>query len=271
MTQPVFHAVILGAVQALTEFLPVSSSAHLLVFPWLFGWQHLGLFFDVALHYGTALAVLVYFRKGWVGIGLSVLSPTVRKTEQGMRNSRLLRILVIATLPAAIVGLLARETIEKSMRQPWIAALCLVVFGLVLVAADRYGRRGRRLEDARPADGLCVGLAQVLALVPGVSRSGITIIAGRMRGFDSPDAARFSFLLSMPTIMGAAVLESREYFHMRVEEQPDLLVVGVGTLVSAIAGFLCIHFFLRYLLRSGSFVPFAAYRILLAVLIWSLL
>jgi undecaprenyl-diphosphatase len=266
MIPPLLQAAILGAIQALTEFLPISSSAHLLVLPLLFGWPPLGLFFDVALHYGTALSVLVYFRETWLGILKTILQPGTWSSESGLWNLRLMWILVIGTIPAVVAGLLGKHLIETLLRQPYVAAFCLAFFGIVLVLADRYCRRDRHIKQSRIADGLWVGLAQVLALVPGVSRSGITITAARLRGLDTSDAARLSFLLSTPAIIGAAVFESYEYLKAAPAERPDVVVVAVGTMVSALAGLVCIHYFLRYL-RRGNFVPFAVYRIALALLI----
>lgn len=268
MMLPVLHAIILGLIQACTEFLPISSSAHLLVVPWLLGWRHQGLFFDVALHYGTTLAVLFYFRREWKAMVVPLFKSVERRTEDDAGSLYRLATLAVATLPAVTVGLSLRNQIESNLRRPSIAAACLVVFGLLLVVADRWGRREKQLKHFRIVDGLWVGLAQSLALVPGVSRSGITITAGRILGFDRDDAARFSFLLSTPLILGATLLETYRYFISPIGSRPDWLVVGVGAVVSAMGGIVCIHLFLRYL-RRGGFMPFAVYRILLAILIVS--
>jgi len=266
MIPTLLQAAILGAIQALTEFLPISSSAHLLVMPRFFGWIHLGLFFDVALHYGTAMAVLVYFRAEWLELIQCIFQPASWSSQSGRWNLRLLWILVIGTIPAVIAGVLGKRLLEGTLRQPHLAAFSLAIFGILLVAADRYFRKDRCLSQARIADGLWVGLAQALALIPGVSRSGITITAARMRGINTPDAARLSFLLSTPAIAGAAFLETYEYLKVAPAERPDLLAVVVGVAVSTILGMACIHYFLRYL-RRGSFIPFAVYRLGLALLI----
>lgn len=182
-------------------------------------------------------------------------------------SSRLLPILVLGTLPAVLLGLIGKKMIEQDLRQPWIAAFSLVLFGLLLVAADRLMPVRRRLQDIGLPDGVWIGLAQALALIPGVSRSGITLTMGRCRCMERGDAARFSFLLSTPAIFGAAVLESWDFWKTPLEQHSALGPALLGMVVAAVAGFACLHYFLRFLRHTGLEV-FALYRIFLAAVIW---
>lgn len=263
-----YYSAILGLVQALTEFLPISSSAHLMVLPWLFHWPSYGLFFDVLLHWGTALSILIYFRNDWIDI---LLSP-FRLRHSGQREKaaasfRLLEILVVGSIPAAIIGVLAHDAIEEIFRKPWIAAICLTVFGVLLVAADRLSSKERRLASITFRDGILIGLAQTVALIPGVSRSGITITVGRFLGIDRHDSARFSFLLSTPVIFGAAFLETVKFLIKQPADQAILLAPSLlGLFLSTVAGVICIHYFLAIFRRLGLEI-FAGYRFLLAMVI----
>ncbi len=262
------HAAILGLIQALTEFLPVSSSAHLLVIPWLFQWQPPGLFFDVALHWGTALAVILFFRKEcWEMFIAPWQSLRGRSSWKSSRPLQLLLILAVGTLPAVLFGFSAKKLIEQQLRQPWIAAFCLAFFGAVLVAADRLSPKKRKWAEINYSDGVWLGLAQALALIPGVSRSGITLSVGRIRSLERADAARFSFLLSLPAILGAALLESWEYWKAPADSSLLMGPTLLGTAVAALAGIGCLHGFLRFLRWSG-LEAFAVYRLALAAVIW---
>jgi undecaprenyl-diphosphatase len=262
------QAALLGLIQALTEFLPVSSSAHLLVVPWLFEWRALGLFFDVALHWGTALAVLIFFRKDCWDMFLSPWRAVGRSSDrQSAQAFRRLLVLFIGTVPAVVVGFGAKKIIEQDLRQPWIAAFCLAFFAVVLVVSDRWSPKSRQWDDIGYLDGVWIGLAQTLALVPGVSRSGITLTAGRIRSLERPDAARFSFLLSLPAILGAAVLETWEYWKAPASQSSVLGPALLGMAVAAVAGFACLHCFLRFL-RWAGLEAFAVYRFILAAVIW---
>lgn len=259
---------VLAVVQSLTEFLPISSSAHLILVPWILGWQHLGLIFDVSLHIGTLAAVLVYFRRDWVSL-LREFPCLLR----GQFSGRLIPVLLAGTVPAVVFGLAAEDVIEARLRGPGTIAVCLVGFGLLMWAADRWGRKERRVSDAGVGDGFRIGVFQMLALIPGVSRSGITISGGLLRGFETWDAARLSFLLSAPAIAGAGVLKGldayREYLKGPQSLEPlmhqphPVALVLLGVTVSAVAGLLCIRYFLRYL-QTGSLVPFVIYRLVLA-------
>jgi undecaprenyl-diphosphatase len=267
----VFQVIVLGIVQGLTEFLPISSSAHLILVPWLFGWQQLGLVFDVSLHVGTLLALLVYFAEDWMSVLRQI--PALLAGKAKWSESQLV-ILALGTLPGAIFGVLAKDFIESNLRTPLVVVSCLIGFGILLWIADVAGSKTRPVSDARASDGLWIGLFQMLAVIPGVSRSGVTITAGLFKHFRSWDAARISFLLSAPLIAGAAIFEGRHAYHeymkgalstdplMRQPHAFGLLLLGI--VVSAVSGSLCIRYFLRYL-QKGTLIPFVIYRVLLGL------
>ncbi len=260
----VFQAAVLGLVQGLAEFLPISSSAHLSLVPFIFGWEDPGLAFDVALHLGTLAAVLWYFRQQWVDLtkaGFQILR-TLR--VEGDEQKRALHI-VIATIPGAIGGLLLQSYAETVFRNPLITAFTLIVLGVILWAADRYARQERDLNGIRWTDALLIGLAQVCALVPGVSRSGATMTAGRALGFDRTSAATFSFLMSMPITAAAAIVKVPEALHEGIT-----MPIVVGILASGISGWLAISVLLKYV-SSKSFGVFAVYRVILGLVILALI
>jgi undecaprenyl-diphosphatase len=253
------QAVVLGVVQGLAEFLPISSSGHLILVPWLLGWPYQSLTFDLALHLGTTLALLGFFWREWLALARAVPLGLVRAEARKDPAWRLAWLLVVGSLPAGVIGVLFEDVIEQHIRQPALVALMLIAFGLVLWLADRLARRTRGLGDVGLADAVLVGCAQALALVPGVSRSGITLTAGLLRGLDRPAAARFSFLLSAPITFAAAVYKLRVLFRAPPTGQ-EALVFVVGTAVAAIVGALAIGFLLRYLQRSSTAV-FVWYRL----------
>ena len=240
-------AVILGIVQGLTEFIPVSSTAHLVILPRFLGGPEVlqSLSFDVALHFGTTLALLGFFWRDWMEI------LTARR--------RLLWLIVLGCVPVGVVGLAFKDWLELHLRQLWIIASTLVAFGGVMLVAERFGG-GKRLSEMSLRDALVIGAAQVLALVPGVSRSGITISAGLFAGYRRADAARFSFLLSTPAILGATLLESRKILHGL---DAGLDVFGAGFLSSLIAGWAALGFLMKYLEKRPVNV-FVYYRFFLA-------
>jgi len=259
----VFQALILGIIQGLSEFLPISSSAHLALAPWILHWPDPGLAFDVALHFGTLLAVLWYFRAEWVALVVAAKDIVVRRRIETERERRVL-FLIIATIPGAIAGLAFEKQAESSFRDPRLVAGALVVMGILLWMVDRYAARDRALGSMRWIDALLTGVAQMFAIIPGVSRSGSTITAGRALRFDREDAAVFSFLMSMPIIAAAAVLKLPQ----AIREQGVSAPMIVGVLASAISGWLAISVLLRLVTRH-SYGVFALYRIVLgtAVLI----
>lgn len=257
-------AALLGVVQGLTEFLPISSSAHLILVPWLLRWEPEGLAFDVSLHVGTAVAVLVYFRADWMILGREAVLGLLHGAPLGNRQRKLAWCLLVGVLPAAVAGLLLADLIETKVRSPLVTVITLIVFALVLLHADRRGRRSRDMGSAGWGDAIAIGFSQALALIPGVSRSGITISTGLLRGLDRTAATRFSFLLATPVIVGAGTLEAVRLFES--VETVDWTVFATGTAAAAATGLLCIKYFLRYL-RSGGFTPFVLYRIGLALVV----
>lgn len=261
------RAVILGLVQALTEFLPISSSAHLVVAGHVLGDRANSLTFDVGLHVGTLVAVLAYFWRDWLLMFSSgVCDITVHRwrVRRWLPPSRLGLWIILGTLPAVVVGRSFDAAIEEHLRELWLVGVMLIAFGLLLHAADRLEGRRRTLDDIRPWHALLIGVAQTIALVPGVSRSGVTITAARALGFDRAIAARFSFLLSAPIVFGAATLKLSEA--ASGAEDVSWGPMLVGALVSAVAGVAVIHWLIRYLQAHGM-RPFVWYRIGLGAVI----
>jgi undecaprenyl-diphosphatase len=264
------RAVILGLIQAATEFLPVSSSGHLVLAPKLIGDNVSTLTFDVALHLGTMLAVIVFFWRDWariIGAGIADIARHGVMFHRWSPYALLGLWIVVATIPAVIAGVLFGDTIDNKLREPWIVGVNLIVFGLVIGAVDRWGGTVARLLDMTPARALTIGGSQAVALIPGVSRSGITIATARGLGFDRPSAARFSFLMSAPVILGAGVLKFTEALTNgeTVAWGPTI----TGAAVSAVAGALVIRWLLGYL-QAGTLLPFVWYRIGLGALVIAL-
>ncbi|MBX7118162.1 MAG: undecaprenyl-diphosphate phosphatase [Gemmatimonadaceae bacterium] len=261
----ILQAFILGALQGLTEFLPVSSSAHLSLTPWVMGWEPAGLGFDLALHIGTLVALGWYFRTEWVGLvrgGVTLL----RRRAPVDDASRRAWFIIIATMPAALAGVLLEDYAETVFRAPIITAIALIVMGALLWYVDATVARSRDRGEMTWRDALLIGTAQCFALVPGVSRSGSTITAGRALGFDRSTAAVFSFLMSMPITLAAAVLKVPDAVRATGITAP--LVVGVAT--AALSSWLAIAVLLRYVSRRGYGV-FAVYRFVLGAVIIGLI
>lgn len=251
----IFQALVLGIVQGLTEFLPISSSAHLALTPWLFGWQDPGLAFDVALHFGTLITVLWYFKNEWAML-IRAAVGIVRTRRVESPSERRVIFLIIATIPGGIAGLLLEKKAETVFRAPSLIAINLIVMGILLWAIDRLARQERDLDSMQGRHALSIGLAQVLALLPGVSRSGATISAARGLGFHRESAAVFSFLMSMPIIAAAVILKA-----------PQVLRTGglgaevfTGVVAAALSSWLAIAVLLRYVSRN-SYGIFGLYRI----------
>ncbi len=264
----IIHAIILGIVQGLTEFLPISSSAHLILVPWFLGWQPKGLAFDVALHVGTAVAVLAFFWKDWIHLFREALKGLITRATVANQSQKLFWLLVVGTLPAVIAGLALGEFVESHLRSPLITVFTLAGLAIALYLAERRSRQNRKIEHLNWWDSIWIGISQAAALIPGVSRSGITITAAMLRDCDRATAARFSFLLSTPVIVGAGVMQAWTWFKTMVGPGTetatlDWSVMAVGTACAALTGFLCIRFFLRYLQTKG-FMPFILYRIAVA-------
>lgn len=265
----IIEAIILGILQGLTEFLPISSSGHLILAEWLTGWEGElinSLSFDVALHAGTLFAVLWYFRRDWIQFGGAVLK--VVRGRAPVYEARLVWYIALATIPAVIVGMRYENIVENLFRNPLLVAAALAAGSAAMWFADRYSSRVRPLASMTLGHALAVGVAQAVALVPGVSRSGITISAALAAGYKREDAARFSFLLSTPIIAGAGLYKVGDITFEGHAAWGCIL----GTLGSAVVGYLCIRFLIRYLERH-SLGLFIWYRLALAaavVLIWAL-
>jgi undecaprenyl-diphosphatase len=267
---PLVQAIVLGIVQGLTEFLPISSSAHLIVIPWILGWDDGGLTFDVALHVGTLLAVIAFFFKDWIQIVCQGFGLNVGRDTALSKNRGLLWLLALGTIPGGIAGFLFEKQAEHALRSPYIIATTAILFGLVLWFADYAGRKQKDISHVSTFDALIIGTAQALAVIPGVSRSGITIVAGLLRNLDRESAARFSFLLSTPIIAGAAAKKFWD-LHKAGEGLPhDMQTAFIaGIIASAITGGITIAFFLNYL-RRKSLSVFVWYRIIFGIIVIAL-
>ena len=260
----IYYAILLGLLQGATEFLPISSSAHLALAESYLGIEQAGLTFDVALHLGTLAGVLIYFRNDLIKMGMAFLAPDRLGGAAGHQR-RLAGYIILGTVPAVIAGLLLEGPAESIFRSPAMIAATLAGAGLLLWVADRTGRLQRKLDSLRLADALIIGLFQALAIMPGVSRSGITMTAGLFRGLNRMAAARFSFLLSVPVIMGAGVYKLPQIVQQGSAPGQFGFYLA-GFLAAAVSGYLVIAFLLRFV-QTHSFVVFVYYRFLLAALV----
>lgn len=259
------QAVVLALVQGLTEFLPVSSSAHLLLVPIFADWPDQGLAFDVALHVGSLIAVVIYFWQDIKRMFFAWIASIARREDT--KEGRLAWAVIFGTIPVCIVGFFLKDIVATAMRSPLITAFGLIVFGLLLAWADWRHRGVRDEYQIKKWDVVWIGCAQALALIPGTSRSGITLTVGMMLGFTREAAARFSFLLSIPVIVIAGAFETHELIHAKVAV--DWTAMAVGTVISGISAYLCIHYFLAFISRIGM-QPFVIYRIALGILLIAL-
>lgn len=252
--------IVLAIVQGLTEFLPISSSAHLILVPVILQWPDQGLVFDVALHVGSLTAVMVYFRHEVIAMTQAWFGSVFRK--QHNRDSRLAWWVIIGTLPAVLAGLLFKDIIENELRSPLVIAWATIGFGLLLGWADRIKHRPRDEFSLKLKDVLVVGFFQALALIPGTSRSGITMTAGLFLGLNRDAAARFSFLLSIPIIIASGLFKTKDLIEAAIPVEWSLLLLAVA--LSALSAWVCIHFFLQLINRVGM-MPFVIYRLVLGV------
>ncbi|MEN8708035.1 undecaprenyl-diphosphatase [Nocardioides marinisabuli] len=253
-------AVVLGLIQGLTEFLPISSSAHLRIFPELFGWGDPGAAFTAVVQIGTELAVLIYFRHDIWRIASTWLRSLVQPEWRGHVDARMGWYIIVGSLPIVVLGIALKDVIEQDFRSLWIIGTTLIVLGLVLGIADKFGRNDRAIKKMGLRDALLMGLAQAAALVPGVSRSGATISMGRFLGFERAAATRFAFLLAIPAVVGAGLFQLSE-----IPGGDNAYGWGptlVGTVVSFIVGYAAIAWLLRYV-STNSYTPFVIYRVLL--------
>lgn len=260
----IFQSTILGIMQGLGEFLPISSTAHLILAPWFFGWNDPGLSFDVALHLGTLIAVVAFFWHDWLDIFKSA-SNNVFHTKYKIQNTKyapnLLGLLFVASVPGAIFGLLLDDEIESLFRSPLLIAFTLSAVGLILYLVDKFAVHKKNIDKITYRDALLIGLSQAVAIIPGVSRSGATMTTGLALGFSREQAARFSFLLSTPIIFGAALVKVPILLQTGMTAP---IVFGIGA--SAITGYLAIKFMLKFIQKVG-YAPFFWYRIALSVII----
>ncbi len=268
---PLFQAVILALVQAFTEFLPVSSTAHLVLFPWLLHWPDPGEAFDVALHAGTLLAVILYFFKDWLTLlvcGLGGSYPKSAPAEEIAQHRRMFWYMVVGTIPGGILGKVFDKQIEEHLRTPAIIGVSMVLVALLMWWADSRATQARKLEQSNLGDAIGIGVAQAVALWPGVSRSGITITAGLFRNFTREAATRFSFLLSAPLVAGAvaAKLPGLIKVHKAGGLDLPLSTLAVSILISGVVGYVVIAFFLRYL-QTRTLKVFVVYRIVFGIIV----
>lgn len=250
------QVLVLAIIQGLTEFLPISSSAHLILPNQLLGWADQGLAFDVAVHFGSLLAVVMYFRRDLLTLAGDWFSAFAGRRSH---NSDLVWMIGVATLPAGIAGVLGKEVIETQLRSGWVIGWSTVVFGLLLGYADRRGGGAQTLAAMTFNMALVIGIAQALALIPGTSRSGITMTAALMLGFTRIDAARFSFLLSIPIIAASAAYLT---YKLMGQAAVDWAVLALGFVLSCLSAYACIHFFMQLINRIGM-MPFVIYRLVL--------
>ena len=263
---PLLQVIVLAVVQGITEFLPISSTAHLYLTSWLLGWQTEALDFDISLHIGTLLAILLYFLRDWLQILAQGFGLRYGRDDELQNNRMMLWLMAIATIPVGIFGFVFKEQAETTWRNPFVIGVMLVVVGVLMWLAERAGRRRRDLSSLNLTDSVAIGVAQALSIVPGTSRSGITISAGLYRDFDRQSAARFSFLLSAPAIAAAAGKALYD-MHKHGGLHAILNVPFVaGVAVSALTGCAVIAWFLRYLGRR-SLLPFVYYRIIFGAIV----
>lgn len=257
------QAVVLGVLQGLTEFLPISSSAHLRIFPEWFGWGDPGAAFTAVVQIGTEIAVLVFFRHDIWRIGTTWLRSLRRPEYRGQLDARMGWFIIIGSLPIVVLGVLLKDVIEEDFRSLWIVGTTLIVGGIVLGVADRVGSTEKTLKELGLRDAVLMGAAQACALIPGVSRSGATLSMGRFLGYDRATATRYAFLLAIPAVIGAGVFELKEIPH-----GDNLYGWGptiVATVVSGLIGYAVIAWLLRYV-TTHSYTPFVVYRIVLGAL-----
>jgi undecaprenyl-diphosphatase len=260
------HALVLGVLQGLGEFLPISSSGHLIVVPWLVGWGDSGLAFDVALHLGTLVAVALAFWRDWLRLAQGGVRGLLSGRPLADPDARLLLYLALATIPGAVAGVLLDKWAETVFRAPGLVALMMALMGVVLWAADRRAGTGAGADVVSLRDALLIGFAQALAIVPGTSRSGATISMALFLGHKREAAARFSFLLALPITAGAALVKVPALLRSGADTTPVL----IGMAAAAVSGLFAIRLLLGYV-RTRTYVPFALYRFAFAALVWGLL
>ena len=266
---PIYQVIVLAIVQGLTEYLPVSSTAHLYLTSWLLGWKTESLTFDIALHIGTLLAVVIYFFRDWVQIIAHGFGIDYGRDDELERNRGLFWLLVIGSIPVGIAGLLFNKQAEGAWRNPMVIGAMLIAIGVLMAIAEWAGRKTRAMAGVNFLDAAVIGIAQALAVVPGVSRSGITITAGLFRDLNRETAARFSFLLSTPAIAAAAAKAMYDLYKHKAFEPGMETAFALGIAISAVTGFIVIAWFLRFL-RRRSLWFFVFYRIVFGIMVLAL-
>ena len=259
----ILEAIVLGGVQGITEFLPISSTGHLILVPWFLGWEEQGLAFDVALHVGTLFALLWYFRKEWkdfILAGFKILGGNRHGPNQNM-----VLLIVAATIPGGLAGFLAEGLVETYLRNPLVVAFTLITIALALAGAERMGRRDKNVDEISWTDAIVVGVAQAFAIIPGVSRSGVTMTAALFCDLKRDAAARFSFLLAAPLVGGAAAKKSFDLVSAGVTSD-QATMLGIGVASAAIVGYFAIAFMLRFLATHTTYA-FVYYRIVLGIVV----
>ena len=267
------QALIMGLVQGLTEFLPVSSSGHLVLVPWLFGWTDPfinSVAFTVILHMGTLVALLAFFWRDWVTLIPAGLAAIRDRSLKGDPDRKMAFLLVVATIPAVLVGPIFESKLEDLVREPARIALMLCVGAAILWLADRWGSKQRDETSLTFRESLGIGVAQVVALVPGISRSGVSISAGLFLGLNREAAARFSFLMATPVIGGAGIWEARKFLTNEAGPSPEMNVIAIGFVAALISGFLAVRFMLEFLKRQP-LTGFVVYRVVAAILVFIVL
>lgn len=254
----ILQALILGIIQGLTELLPISSSAHLNLIPWIFHWE-MPESFDVALHFGTLLAIAIFFCKDWIQLIIGGWNKVVHKTQT--TEGKMFWYIVLATIPGGIIGFLLDHFLEDALKAPWIIAIALIVMGIILYVADKKAPSKTEYMDMSLKQTFLIGLSQALAFIPGVSRSGVTMTTARIMGVKREAAAKYSFMLSAPIVLGATLFKLKDF----VFDIPFI----VGVLSSFIVGIFVIKFLLQYL-QKGSFKIFAVYRIIIGIAVLAL-
>jgi len=258
----IYWSIILGAIQGITEVLPISSSAHLVLFPWFFKVPDQGLAFDVALHIGSLLAIIIAFKKDWLKLVKETFYLIKSKLKPQNQSQRMIYYLAMASIPGALAGYFLEEEAESIFRSPYVIVFTLIFYGLLLIIFERIGKKIKKFENIGLKESSIIGLAQALAIIPGTSRSGVTISAGLMSGLTKEDAAKFSFMLSAPIILGAGIVKLPDIY------TADAIGISfwLGLFSAFVFGLLAIKFILKFV-QTKSFSWFAIYRFLLAGLI----
>lgn len=259
------ESIVLGIVQGLTEFLPVSSSAHLLAVPWLMNWSEPPFVFDTSLHIGTLVALFIFFREDIFNLTKGFFKVLKTRDINSDFNGKLSAYVLLGSIPAGLMGLLFEKKIETVLHSPYIIVVTLITWGILLWTIDKLGKKEKVLTDITIKDALFIGLAQALALVPGTSRSGVTITAALFSKFDRETAARFSFLLSIPITTAAALYKLKDLFKMNITTEV-LINFSCGVVVSGVVGYICIAYLLKFL-KTKSYAVFAIYRIFAGILL----